>query len=74
MLVPLWLLALLVALATPTAIVIVRHVDRWLRARDLCLFGGLSHYRDDHTYVERFCVLGVPLSSRRGHHSTWLDV
>jgi hypothetical protein len=73
MTIPLWLLCVLVALATPTALTLARLADRRLRARDLCLFGSLSHYRDDHSFVERFCVLGVPLRSRRGFHSTWLD-
>lgn len=72
MFIPVWLFFLLVVFAAPTCCALVVGVERWLRARDLSLFGCVSHYRDDYTFVERFCVLGIPLRSERGYHSTWL--
>jgi hypothetical protein len=70
--VPVLALVALVLLSVPTILVLAAGIDDWARDRDLALLGRVSRWREDGTYLERTCVLCVPVWTERGCHSTAL--
>lgn len=72
--VPIALLIVMALLAAPTAARLAMSLDRTMDGMGLRLLGLRETYHDDGTRVERWCLLYVPVLTRRGWHSTlWLD-
>lgn len=72
MYIPMFLLIILCLFAAIPVIVLAAVVHSELKSRGLCFLGLAEEYQEDSVRIERWCLLYVPVVTRRGWHSTSL--